>query len=146
MSDPLTITIETSDWLQEILEKNFHNSKSVVVAKASASSPNKLQICFEIPHMVKLGELSYKNTSNTNRLFLSQKKPYNIWLITSFKYWFKWILNQASNGQVMGFFHVTDFCWNSNLDRLKGIEPAIKEAKGDLEGLDWLRCIEEVSR
>ena len=73
MNDPLTITIETSDWLQEILENFFHNSKSVVVAKASASSPNKLQIYFEIPRMVKLGELGYKNPSNTNRLFLSLK-------------------------------------------------------------------------
>ena len=73
-NDPLTITIGTFDWLQELLEDFFHNSKSMVVAKASTSSPNKLQIYFETPHMVKLRELGYKNPSSTNGLFLSLKK------------------------------------------------------------------------
>lgn len=60
--------------------------------------------------MVKLRELSYKNPSYTNGVFLSlKKKPSNIWFITYFKYRFKWVLNQASNGQVIGFFMLLIF-------------------------------------
>ena len=47
MNDALTITIGTSDQLQKLLEGFFHSSKSMAIAMASASSPNKLQIYFE---------------------------------------------------------------------------------------------------
>ena len=59
--------------------------------------------------MVKLRELGCKNPSRTNGVFLSlKKKPFNIWTYNVLR--FKGISNPASNGQVIGFFCVADFC------------------------------------
>ena len=56
-----------------------------------------LQIYFETLWFGKIEKNWLQNPSSINRVFLSSKKPFNRWLMMSFKYQFKWISIWVSN-------------------------------------------------
>ena len=115
MNAPSTITIGTSNWLQEPFEGFLHSSKSVVVTMTSVSLPMEFSDLLWNFFVGEIEKTWWQNLSLINGVFLSIKSllidglwcPLNTGLERS---------QFGLQTNKLWVFFIADFCWSMKLD------------------------------